>query len=331
MIALVTARAGVPAGGADEAIAEAGGLAVVAGEGARAAADDLRRRRQAPTAAERIELRSLEIGGGFAPARYAETVAPYVADEGAVVLPASPDGRDLAPRLAAVLGYPLLAGALSVTPDGAVLVRMDGRQLVSVRAEGPFVATLLAGSGPGTTDRFEGLSTSKCRGTILELAAAAASGHARDPEQLEITPPDPAAVNLAEAGRIVAAGAGLGGPRHVALLEEVAARLGASAGATRIVTDAGWLPHARQIGTTGVTVRPRCYVAFGISGAAQHVAGLGAPHHVIAVNRDRSCPMMAMADLALVTDAPALVEVLARRLGDVSGSRAADSASGAGR
>jgi len=132
---------------------------------------------------------------------------------------------------------------------------------------------------------------------------------------------DPAVMDLTEADRIVAAGGGLGGPEQLAMLEVVAARLGASLGATRVVTDAGWLGHDRQIGTTGVSVRPRCYVAFGISGAAQHLGGLGSPRHVVSVNLDRSCPMMAMADLALVTDAGALVAVLARRLTEGGGGR----------
>jgi electron transfer flavoprotein alpha subunit len=95
----------------------------------------------------------------------------------------------------------------------------------------------------------------------------------------------------------------------------VAAALGASMGATRVVADLGWVAHERYIGTTGVAVDPDLYVALGISGAIQHVTGLGAPRHVVAVNTDPSCPMMAMADLALVTDAPALLEELARRLG----------------
>jgi electron transfer flavoprotein alpha subunit len=77
----------------------------------------------------------------------------------------------------------------------------------------------------------------------------------------------------------------------------------------------GWVAHERYIGTTGVAVTPELYVALGISGAIQHVTGLGSPRHVVAVNTDSSCPMMAMADLALVTDAPGLLEALARRLG----------------
>ena len=97
-------------------------------------------------------------------------------------------------------------------------------------------------------------------------------------------------------------------------MDRVAESLGASTGGTRVVTDWGWLPVSRQIGTTGVTVAPELYLAFGISGAVQHTAGLGNPAHVISVNLDASCPMMAMADLAVVADAPATLAALADRL-----------------
>ena len=101
----------------------------------------------------------------------------------------------------------------------------------------------------------------------------------------------------------------------------MAAALGGSAGATRVATDAGWTGYERQIGTTGVAVDPDLYVALGVSGAAQHIGGLGAPRHVVSVNTDPSCPMTAMADLGLVTDAGALLAELADRLGvDDAGS-----------
>ena len=81
-------------------------------------------------------------------------------------------------------------------------------------------------------------------------------------------------------------------------------------GATRVITDRGWVEHQRQIGTTGVVVDPSLYVAFGISGAVQHTAGLGAPDHIISVNTDPHCPMMQMADLAVVADANAVLDEL---------------------
>jgi electron transfer flavoprotein alpha subunit len=132
---------------------------------------------------------------------------------------------------------------------------------------------------------------------------------------LEVLPPDPATMDLAEAPSIVGGGAGLGSKEVMDQLADVADRLRCSVGGTRVITDWGWLPFERQIGTTGVIVHPDLYLAFGISGAVQHVSGLGDPAHVIAVNTDASCPMMSIADLAIVTDAPALVAELAQRLG----------------
>jgi electron transfer flavoprotein alpha subunit len=151
---------------------------------------------------------------------------------------------------------------------------------------------------------------------VDEPVARAAAGEV-DPTLLSVLEPDPATMDLAEAGRIIGGGAGLGSSEVTAVLADVAAALGCSIGGTRVITDWGWLPFERQIGTTGVIVHPELYLAFGISGAVQHVAGLGDPDHVIAVNLDASCPMMSIADLAVVTDAPALVAELAKRLGAV--------------
>ena len=91
-------------------------------------------------------------------------------------------------------------------------------------------------------------------------------------------------------------------------------------GATRVVTDRGWVGHERQIGTTGVVVDPRLYVAFGISGAVQHTSGLGQPDHIISVNTDAHCPMMQLADLAIVADANAVLDELAEPPGSRRGA-----------
>jgi electron transfer flavoprotein alpha subunit len=85
-------------------------------------------------------------------------------------------------------------------------------------------------------------------------------------------------------------------------------------GATRVVTDAGWTGHQRQIGTTGVAIDPDLYVALGVSGATQHTGGLGAPRHLVSVNTDAACPMTGMANLGLVADATGLLLQLARHL-----------------
>ena len=112
-------------------------------------------------------------------------------------------------------------------------------------------------------------------------------------------------MDLVEAPRILGGGAGLDSPQRFEQLSEIGSALGASVGATRVITDRGWVPHARQIGTTGCVIDPELYFAFGISGAVQHTAGLGQPQHIVSVNTDPHCPMMQLADLAIVCPATA--------------------------
>jgi electron transfer flavoprotein alpha subunit len=292
-------RGGLPAGG-DEAVAECGGRALVIGEDADAAAKEL-----AGVATDVVAVEA----GAFAPAAWAAALAPVLRDHAVVVLPGSPDGRDLAPRLAFALGRPLLAGAVRLDAHGADLARVGGLVLEHVRATGPFVATFQP--GVRGVERGNGAEPAT---EAMTLPLAATSGPA-DAEVLEVLAPDVTTMDLAEAPRIVAGGAGLPGRERFDELSRIATALGASMGATRVVTDRGWVPHERQIGTTGVVVAPELYLAFGISGAVQHTSGLGQPDHVISVNTDPHCPMMQLADVAIVADAGAVLDELAARLG----------------
>jgi electron transfer flavoprotein alpha subunit len=313
ILAVVVVRDGQLPAGAAETAAEAGGAALVVGSGTGKAADAL-------DAASRVWLVEAPSAG---PAALAATLAPALAAVDMILLPASPDGRDLAPRLAAALGRPLLAGAVRCSPGEVEVTRLDDRLAVRVGVDGPVLVTLLPGRR-GTPVPVQGAP----QVNVLSLTAARDAG--RDAESTEVLQPEPTVVDLAEARRIVGGGAGLvpGGADGAAvmrLLADVGAALGASAGATRVVTDAGWMSYDRQIGTTGVSVNPELYIAFGISGAAQHVGGLGAPEHVVSVNTDPSCPMTAMADLGIVADAPAVLRELAERLG-VTGAQGASHA-----
>jgi electron transfer flavoprotein alpha subunit len=231
------------------------------------------------------------------------------------VLPASPDGRDLAPRLAHRLGRPLLAGAIAVTPTSARLVRGAGRELHDIEIHGPVVATLEPGVRGVTPS--ECLPSPECLVHPVRAPNTPMTSNTRmDATVVEVLPPDVATIDLAEAARIFAGGAGLDGRERFGQLAAVAARVGAATGATRVITDRGWVEHDRQIGTTGVTVDPELYVALGISGAVQHTAGLGHPTHIVSVNTDPYCPMMQLADLAVVSDANAVLDELSRSLGD---------------
>jgi electron transfer flavoprotein alpha subunit len=314
---IVVREAELPAG-ADEAIAEAAGHALLAGSGTREAVHSLMAARQV-WLAERSSV---------APASLAVALAPVLAAVHTVLLPASPDGRDLAPRLAFALDRPLLAGAVRCSNGTVELTRLDDRLSVRVAADGPVVVTLrpgVIGSPPPAV--LESATDLPLPAPFLPPGT--------DAEAEMVLAPEPATVDLAEAKRIVAGGAGVvatdaDGGAVMALLADVAAALGASAGATRVVTDAGWMDYDRQIGTTGVAVTPGLYIAFGISGAAQHVGGLGTPDHVVSVNTDPSCPMTAMADLGIVADAPAVLAGLAERLGVRRGDRAVPQAEAKG-
>ncbi|MGB8650262.1 MAG: mycofactocin-associated electron transfer flavoprotein alpha subunit [Mycobacteriales bacterium] len=304
-LAVVIARGGVLPVGAAEAVAEASGRVLVLGSGTAEAAAEL----GAPRAWQAETV-------GAAPAGLSAALVPLLSQVQLLVLPASPDGRDFAPRLAAALDRPLLAYATQAAVDEqgvtATLSRLDGRLDVDVRCDGPAVVTLVPGARTPLPPS---------NGEVFELSFDVTPGV--DAERLAVLEPDPATMDLAEATRVVGGGAGL--VPHDAdddtardtfdLLRAVAARLGASTGATRVVTDAGWLHHDRQIGTTGVSISPDLYLALGVAGASQHTGGLGHPKHVVSVNTDPSCPMTAMADLGLVTDARALLEELADRLG----------------
>lgn len=311
MIAVVVVRDGVVPQGADEAVAECGGRVLLAGSGTAAAAESL-------AASPACQAHLLELdGAGFQPARFAAAIAPHLTAEPHVVLPASADGRDLAPRLAALLRRPLHAGAIAITPSRVDLTRNGGTELHRVTPAPEFVATLLPGVR-GVTPCPAAEPT--VRVLAHEPAVAAADATAADATVVAVLPPDPATIDLSEAPRIVAAGAGLDGPERIPQLTRIGQAIGASMGATRVVTDRGWVPHARQIGTTGVVVDPQLYLAFGISGAVQHTSGLGNPAHTISVNTDAHCPMMQMADLAIVADANETLAHLEQLLADLQGN-----------
>jgi electron transfer flavoprotein alpha subunit len=295
VIAVIPVRAGRAPLGAETAIDAAGGRALLIGEEVDAAAASL------DTAV--VELVTCEAGT-YAPAAWAAGLRDALASELGVLLPGSPDGRDLLGRLGGVLQRRCVAWCIQVTERTLTTTRLDGRQAVVIAADEPYVATVLPRRASG---RLGALPVARA----LELVG----GDATDAVVLAVEDVDPAELELAAAPRIVAGGLGLGGEEEFSQLARVAGALRASVGATRPIADRGVVGHARQIGTTGVAVSPTLYVAFGISGAIQHTAALGSPERIVAVNTDPACPMMQLADLALVTDAKETLDELARLLG----------------
>jgi electron transfer flavoprotein alpha subunit len=147
----------------------------------------------------------------------------------------------------------------------------------------------------------------------IEDSAAVVDGAPRAPALRRTLLPDPRTVDLRDAERIVAGGRGVGA-EGFRRLEALADLLGAAVGGSRVAVDLGWIPWERQIGQSGRAVAPELYLAFGISGASQHMAGIERARKVVAVNADRSAPLLGRAELAAVADWAPVVEALIERL-----------------
>ncbi|MEY3342054.1 MAG: hypothetical protein RLZZ269_1965 [Actinomycetota bacterium] len=304
LVAVVPVRAGVVPAGGLEAVAEAAGRVIVIGSGASSAARDL-------GAALDVTVVGVNVTDPQAWGRVAADVLTRLGITDSLVVPASPDGRDLAPHLALALGVELLSGATEVTPTRVRVARRGGLAIAEHRPTGRFVATLQPG--------VRGVDSSSTAPSITAVDLSAPPSSTAVVSH-EVLPPDVSTMDLAEAPRIVGGGAGLTDAERFTQLAEFARTIDASMGVTRVITDRGWAPHQRQIGTTGIVVDPRLYLAFGVSGAVQHTSGLGQPDHIISVNTDAHCPMMQMADLAIVSDANAVLDELAALLSKDSAS-----------
>lgn len=310
MLAIVPIRDGTLPAGGTETVAECAGRCVLIGSGTEVAAAEL-----AHLAEAAVTVVTAEVGE-FRPATWAAALAAALADgtigpDPILVLPASADGRDLGPRLASELNVTLFAGSTSVGPHQVVLARDGGLHMHTIVPPAAFVATLQPGVR-GVEVASHGQETPPpTRAVALPL-----DDPRPDPAVTAVLAPDAATIDLAEAHRILGGGAGLDSAARFTALAEIGAAIGASVGATRVITDRGWIGHARQIGTTGVVVDPDLYLAFGISGAVQHTSGLGHPHHIISVNTEPHCPMMQLADLAVVADANAVLDELRALLVD---------------
>jgi electron transfer flavoprotein alpha subunit len=247
---------------------------------------------------------------------YAATIAERAkSGYAAVLVAATAMGKDLAPRLAARLGAPLAADvtAWSVDQGAIVLTRPTyaGKAFCRLRVTAPLAVVSVRPNSamPAESGR---------PGTVTSIPLTDAAGATTT----AVKAPERAALDVAEAGVVVSGGRGLKDAEHFKLLEDLAAAFGAGAsvGASRAVVDAGWRPHAEQVGQTGKTVSPNLYIAVGISGAIQHVAGMRTSKVIVAINKDKDAPIFKLADYGIVGD---LFDVVPRLTDEVRKIRSA--------
>ncbi len=233
-----------------------------------------------------------------------------------VLAHATPNGRDCMPRLAAQLHLPYLSGCLGLDLHDDALFALrsiyEGRAYVQTRTAlhgQAALATLIPGVRgiPAMKSNSES-SALEVKHYTPELAQSN-----ERIQRIALQAPSAEEVELDAAERIVAGGRGIG-QNGFASLATFAHALGAAVGATRVATDLGWIEHARQIGATGKIVRPKLYIACGISGAAQHTSGMSESQTVIAINPDRGAPIFALADLGLLGDANQILPLAATLL-----------------
>jgi electron transfer flavoprotein alpha subunit len=292
-------------------LAEATGLpvhAALAGEGAEAAADELGGHGVATA-----HLIAHPRLGDYAPealaaslAQLASTLAPA-----AVVAPGSERGTEILAHLGAVTGQPMAANVIEVQPGdrwrvtrqrwaGSLLEEawLDGApHLLTVAAHAVRAGEPSAGAAPSIVPMTPTLTDRDLRVRVTGRVAAASDR-----------------ISLTDAKVVVGGGRGIGSAEGFAMLEELADLLGGAVGGSRVVTSAGWRPHADQIGQTGVRIAPELYIACGISGAIQHIVGCKAAKRILAINTDPEAPILSHASYAVIGDLHAIVPAISAEI-----------------
>ena len=249
----------------------------------------------------------------YSPEVATATAADHIKSGGypAAIFSTSAQGRDLAPRVAARLGVSVVTDVLSFELEGDTVVV---RHPINI---GKVIATLAISATPAVIAMRPNVVTpvQTAKAGRVENAQPAVDPGSTRVKVVETRQGGSGKLDLADAPVVIAGGRGLKAAENFKLVEDLASAFGnAAVGATRAVTDDGWRPHADQIGQTGRLVSPELYIAVGISGAVQHLAGMRTSKTIVAVNKDKDAPIFKVADYGIVGDVfeviPALTEAV---------------------
>jgi electron transfer flavoprotein alpha subunit len=259
---------------------------------------------------------AFDASEAYAPAAWGQTLVELAQQRGAsaVVAPGTDRGNEVLAHVAAKLDQPMSANCMSVTPgEPATVVRMrwGGSLLEEARVHG---APLLLSVAPHAVAATP----------VADVETVAVSGSATTADQVvrvsETVAASTAGVSLADADVVVSGGRGVGSSEGFSVIEELAALLGGAVGCSRAVTSAGWRPHSDQVGQTGTKISPEIYIACGISGATQHMAGCKGAKRLLAINPDGEASIFASADYAVIGDLHEVVPAISAEIRKARGT-----------
>jgi electron transfer flavoprotein alpha subunit len=213
-------------------------------------------------------------------------------------------GRDLAPRVSARIDAGLAVDCIGLNVEGNEIIAtrpvFAGKALLDIKITSPVKVFVLR------PNVFSAGTPLENKAEISRIAVESSDLKVKVTELKK----SEGKLDVAEADIIVSGGRGMKGPEHFHLVEELAQLLGGASGASRAVVDAGWRPHGEQVGQTGKTVSPNLYIALGISGAIQHLAGMRSSKYIVAINKDKDAPIFQIADYGIVGDVFEVVPAL---------------------